>query len=124
VLPAGAKSAIVEEVWKKQQDDGSWTMDALGPFKAHPQAPRVEGGNAYATAFTAYVMQQAGGGAANPKLARALAWLRARQNPECGCWQTVSMNEAYEPGSQHAKLMTDAATSFAVLALLAEAPPK
>jgi squalene-hopene/tetraprenyl-beta-curcumene cyclase len=123
-LPAGAKSAIVEAVWKKQQEDGSWTMDALGPFQAHAKAPRVEGGNAYATAFTAYVMQQAGAGTADPRLARALAWLRARQNPECGCWQAVSMNEEYEAGSQHSKLMTDAATSFAVLALLGEAPLK
>ena len=87
VLPAAERRALVEEVWKKQQADGSWTMDSLGPFPAHPKAPHTEGGSAYATAFTAYVMQQAGGDPANPKLARALAWLRTRQNPECGCWQ-------------------------------------
>ena len=39
-----------------------------------------EGSNAYATAFAAYVMQQAAGDPANPKLARALAWLRTHQN--------------------------------------------
>jgi hypothetical protein len=118
VLPAAARSAIVDEVWKKQQGDGSWTMDALGPFQAHAKAPHVEGGNAYATAFAAYAMQQGGGDAANPKLARALAWLRTRQDPECGCWQAVSMNEEYEAGSIPSKFMADAATSFAVLALL------
>ena len=96
VLPAAERRALVEEVWKKQQADGSWTMDSLGPFQAHPKAPHTEGGSAYATAFTAYVMQQAGGDPSNPKLARALAWLRTRQNPECGCWESVSMNEKYE----------------------------
>jgi hypothetical protein len=108
----------VDEVWKKQQADGTWTMESLGPFQAHAKAPHVEGGNAYATAFAAYVMQQAGGDAANPKMARALAWLRTHQDPECGCWQAVSMNEEYEAGSIPSKFMADAATSFAVLALV------
>src|ERR1019366_5877921 len=120
VLPAAARRAIIDEIWKKQQADGSWTMDALGPFQAHAKAPRPGGGNAYATAFAAYVIEQAGSDAANPKLARALAWLGAHQDPACGCWQAVSMNEQYEPGSIPSKFMADAATSFAVLALLAE----
>ena len=123
VLPAAERRALVEEVWKKQQADGSWTMDSLGPFPVHPKAPHTEGGSAYATAFTAYVMQQAGGDPANPKLARALAWLRTRQNPECGCWRSVSMNEKYESGSIPAGFMDDAATSFAVLVLLGAGVP-
>src|ERR1019366_1962506 len=32
VLPAAARNALADEVWKKQQPDGSWTMEALGPF--------------------------------------------------------------------------------------------
>jgi squalene-hopene/tetraprenyl-beta-curcumene cyclase len=122
-LPEAARRTIVDEVWKKQQADGSWTMDALGPFQAHVKAPRAEGGHAYATAFAAYVMQQAAGDPANPKLARALAWLRTHQDPESGCWQAVSMNEQYEPGSIPSKFMADAATSFAVLALLGTGAP-
>jgi squalene-hopene/tetraprenyl-beta-curcumene cyclase len=123
VLPAAERRALVEEVWKKQQADGSWTMDSLGPFPAHAKAPHTEGGSAYATAFAAYVMQQAGGDPGNPKLARALAWLRSRQNPECGCWESVSMNEKYEPGSMQLKFMDDAATSYAVLVLLGAGAP-
>jgi hypothetical protein len=120
VLPAAARTAIVDEAWKKQQPDGSWTTEALGPFEAHPNAPHAEGSNAYATAFAAYVLQQTAGDAPNPKLARALAWLRTHQNAECGCWQAVSMNKQFEPGSMQSKFMADAATSFAVLALLSQ----
>ena len=123
VLPAAERRALVDEVWKKQQADGSWTTDALGPFQAHAKAPHMEGGSAYATAFTAYVLQQAGGDRPGPKLARALAWLRTRQNPECGCWQSVSMNEQYDPCSIPARFMTDAATSYAVLVLLGSGAP-
>ena len=120
VLPADARQAIIDQVWKNQQADGSWTNQALGPFQPHPDALPAAGVNAYATAFTAYVMQQAGGDPANPRLARARAWLRTRQDPDCGCWQAVSMNKKYEPDSMQSKFMTDAATAFAVLALLAQ----
>jgi hypothetical protein len=120
VLPAAERTVIVEETLRKQQADGSWTTEALGPFETHPDAPRAEGSNAYATAFAAYVLQQTAGVASNPKLARALAWIRTHQNPECGCWQAVSMNKQFEPGSMQSKFMTDAATSFAVLALLSQ----
>src|SRR5260370_42157626 len=123
VLLAAERRALVEEVGKKHQADGSGTMDSLGPFQAHAKAPRTEGGSAYATAFTAYVMQQAGGDPGNPKLARALAWLRTRQNQECGCWESVSMNEKYESGSMQSKFRDDAATSFAVLVLLGARVP-
>ncbi len=32
VLPLADRRALIDEIWKKQQADGSWTMDALGPF--------------------------------------------------------------------------------------------
>jgi squalene-hopene/tetraprenyl-beta-curcumene cyclase len=120
VLTPADRRALIEEIWKKQQPDGTWTMAALGPFQPHAKAPSAPGSNAYATAFTAYVMQQAAGDPANPKLALALAWLRTHQNQECGCWQAVSMNEQYEAGSIPSKFMDDAATAYAVLTLLAE----
>jgi squalene-hopene/tetraprenyl-beta-curcumene cyclase len=119
VLPKDERRALGDEVWKKQQADGSWTMESLGPFQPHAHAPRQTGGNAYATAFAAYVMQQSGGDTANSGLALALSWLAARQDSECGCWQAVSMNKEYPAGSMESRFMTDAATSFAVLALLA-----
>ena len=119
-LSAAARRAIIDDAWKKQQADGSWTMESMGPFQAHAGAPRAEGSNAYATAFAAYVLQQAAGDPVNPKLARALGWLRERQNPDCGCWQAVSMNVKYEPGSMESGFMSDAATAYAVMALLGQ----
>jgi len=37
-----------------------------------------------------------------------------------GAWSAVSMNKEFPAGSQQAKFMSDAATGFAVLALLGE----
>ena len=117
-LPATSRRAIVEAVWKQRQADGGWTMQSLGPFKAHEKAPHQEGSNGYATALVTYVMEQAEGGAANPKLAQSLLWLRSHQDREGGYWSAESMNKEYPAGSMELRFMSDAATGFATLALL------
>jgi squalene-hopene/tetraprenyl-beta-curcumene cyclase len=120
VLPAAARRALIEEVWQKQEPDGGWTIDSLGPFEFKEQAKHSQGSNAYATAFTAYVMEQAAPGKANPKLTKALGWLASHQDPEGGSWRADSMNHVYEAGSMQSQFMNDAATSYAVLALLGD----
>ena len=118
LLPAAARRALLEEVWKKQESDGGWTIESLGPFEFKQAAKPSRGSNAYATAFTAFVMQQAAPGAANPKMEKALTWLRTHQDPAGGYWHADSMNKVYEPGSMQSQFMRDAATAYAVLALL------
>src|SRR5690349_21674880 len=72
VLTPSARQALIDELQKKQQPDCGWTIESLGPWSAHPDAPTAAtGSNSYATAFTAYVLQQAG--IASP---RALEWLK------------------------------------------------
>ena len=81
ILSAEAKRAIVDEVLKKQQRDGGWSLDALGPWSEHPSAPASldrAGSNSYATAFTAYVLREARAGGARTDA--ALAWLRSHQD--------------------------------------------
>jgi squalene-hopene/tetraprenyl-beta-curcumene cyclase len=123
VLDAADRRAIVEQVWKAQQRDGSWTNEAMGPFATHAAAPDGKGSNAYMTAFATYVMRQAADDPGNPKLKRAMDWLRNHQDPMSGAWQAVSMNKEFPAGSQQAKFMSDAATGFAVLALLGPSTP-
>lgn len=112
LLSATARQALIDQVMGKQQSDGSWTVESLGPWPAHPGAPASSGGNSYATAFTAYVLGQAG--VPSP---RALEWLKAHQDPQTGAWPAVSMNKHYPPGSMEEKFLQDAATAFAALAL-------
>jgi squalene-hopene/tetraprenyl-beta-curcumene cyclase len=124
-LPAAvsdARQSIIDEALEKQQPDGSWTMAALGPWKEHPEASPGSGGNAYATAVAAFALEQAGVPSSNPKLRRALDWLRAKQDPQFGYWAADSMNKRREPGSMPEGFMRDAATAFAVLALIGQTP--
>jgi squalene-hopene/tetraprenyl-beta-curcumene cyclase len=119
---ADARQAIVDETLKKQQPDGSWTMAGLGPWKERPAAPSIDGPSAYATAVAAFALEQAGVPRSDPKLRKALAWLRVKQDPQFGYWAADSMNKRREPGSMPEGFMRDAATAFAVLALIEPEP--
>jgi squalene-hopene/tetraprenyl-beta-curcumene cyclase len=114
----GSRSALIAETFARQEADGGWTTESLGPWMAHPDAPPSAGSHAYATAYTAFVLQRAGVPASHPGLAKALDWLRAHQDPATGAWPAVSMNKRYPDGSMPSLFMQDAATAFAAMTLV------
>jgi squalene-hopene/tetraprenyl-beta-curcumene cyclase len=118
LLNARARSALVAEAFARQQPDGGWTTESLGPWMAHPDAPNAAGSHAYATAYTAFVLQRAGVPASQPGLAKAIGWLRSHQDPTTGAWPAMSMNKRYPDGSMMSLFMQDAATAFASMALV------
>jgi squalene-hopene/tetraprenyl-beta-curcumene cyclase len=118
VLPVSMRRSIIDEVLEKQQADGGWTLESLGPWKPHAQAPPRAGSNSYATGFAAFILQTAGVAPSHPGMVRALGWLRSHQDRQSGHWAADSMNKQYEPDSIPVRFMRDAATAFATLALL------
>lgn len=119
LLPDAERQAILEEVWRKQEADGGWTVPSLGAWKKRADAPPADGSNCYATGLAAFTLQQAGVLGSDARLARSLAWLKKHQDPEAGFWAAESMNHRHESGSMPALFMRDAATGYATLALLA-----
>jgi len=118
VLSDASRRALIAETFERQQPDGGWTTAGLGPWMAHPDAPPSSGSDAYATAYTAFVLQRAGVAASDPGLAKALGWLRSRQDPSTGAWPAVSMNKRYPDGSMQSLFMQDAATALAAATLV------
>ena len=118
VLSDASRRALIAETFERQQPDGGWTTAGLGPWMAHPDAPPSSGSDAYATAYTAFVLQRAGVAPSHPGLAKALGWLRMRQDPATGAWPAVSMNKRYPEGSMPSLFMQDAATAFAAMTLI------
>ena len=117
-IPDSLRQSITADALSKQQPDGGWTIESLGPWMAHPDAPPSSGTNAYATAFTTIALLTGGVPASDPKLAKALTWLQSHQDPATGAWAALSMNKRYPEGSMESRFMQDAATAFASLALI------
>lgn len=115
-VSAETRKAIVADALRVQQADGGWSVQSLGPFPEHEAAPASAGSNAYATALTAFVLEQAGVARTDLKLIKALAWLRSHQDAS-GYWDASSMNKKFPADSMMVQFMRDAATAFAVLAL-------
>jgi squalene-hopene/tetraprenyl-beta-curcumene cyclase len=118
VLPDHSRKALIEETFGKQQADGGWTIESLGPWTPHPDAPPSHGSNGFATAYATYVLGQAGVAPSHPGMSRALEWLKSHQDHDSGAWQADSMNKRYPDDSMQVLFMQDAATAFASLALL------
>ena len=119
-LSASVRAFLVSEVFAKQQPDGGWALESLGPWDVHPDAPPATGSDAYATSFTAFALGRAG--IRTSGLSRALAWLRSHQDPATGAWAAVSMNKRRPADSMEGLFMQDAATAFAAIALSEEKP--
>jgi squalene-hopene/tetraprenyl-beta-curcumene cyclase len=118
ILPDQARKALIEETFGKQQADGGWTIESLGPWTPHPDAPPSHGSNSFATAFATYVLGQAGAAPSHLGMSRALAWLKSHQDQQSGAWHADSMNKRYPADSMQVLFMQDAATAFASLALI------
>ena len=119
-LSDSARASLVAEVFAKQQADGGWTLESLGPWTVHPDAPPATGSDAYATSFTAFALGRAGIRA--PGLSRALVWLESHQDPATGAWAASSMNKRRPADSMEGLFMQDAATAFAAIALIEQKP--
>jgi squalene-hopene/tetraprenyl-beta-curcumene cyclase len=119
LLPPAGRQAILDELWRKQEPDGGWSMQSFGPWKTREAAPVSKGSNSYATALAAFATGQAGVPPAQPGLSKALAWLKTHQDSKTGSWAAQSMNHKHTYGEITEKFMTDAATGYATAALLA-----
>jgi squalene-hopene/tetraprenyl-beta-curcumene cyclase len=118
LLAPDAKSALVDEVFGKQQADGGWSLPSLVPaWKRRDGTPLETRSDGYATGLLAFALQQAGVKRDESRLARAVAWLVANQDPKEGSWPSYSLNKKRDPTSDTGRFMTDAATAYCVLAL-------
>jgi squalene-hopene/tetraprenyl-beta-curcumene cyclase len=121
LLPETDKQTILSELRNKQETDGGWSIQALGQWKKRDAAePVATGSNAYATALVTFALEQSGVPSSQAAVGKALAWLRSHQDPQSGNWTAESMNHKHSThGAMAEKFMSDAATGYAVAALLA-----
>jgi squalene-hopene/tetraprenyl-beta-curcumene cyclase len=118
LLAPEQRQAIVDAAMSAQQEDGGWTTTALGPWKRQDGTTLETKSDGFATALVALALQQAGVPRSDVHVSRGLAWLAQHQDPSTGMWLAWSPNKQRELSSDAGKFMSDAATAYAVLALM------
>jgi squalene-hopene/tetraprenyl-beta-curcumene cyclase len=80
--------------------------------------PLDNASDGYATGLVTLALQRAGLTHTDPHVSRGLSWLSHHQDEKTGMWSASSLNKQRDPASDIGKFMSDAATSYAVLALI------
>jgi squalene-hopene/tetraprenyl-beta-curcumene cyclase len=117
LLTSGQRQAIIESVVAKQHEDGGWSMSELGAWKRSDSTPLETSSDGYATGLMALALQAGGSQRDEVHVSKAIQWLTGHQDQATGMWTATSLNKQRDPASDIGKFMSDAATSYAVLAL-------
>jgi squalene-hopene/tetraprenyl-beta-curcumene cyclase len=119
ILHPGRRRAILDEALSQQQGDGGWSLAGLAaPWKRKDGTALEMKSDGYATGLAALALQEAGVPRTQPQLQRGLSWLSRHQDKAEGFWPAESLNKKRDPASDVGRFMSDAATAYAVLALL------
>jgi len=118
VMTRDEEQALVVELKRLQREDGGWSVTDLGSWKRVDDTPLETRPDGYATGLVVLVLEEtAAKSEGNAHIARGLKWLEANQDRETGAWPAWSLNKNRDPKTNVGKFMSDAATSYAVLAL-------
>jgi len=122
VMTEAQKQVLVEKLNGLQRADGGWSTTDLGTWKRMDDTPLETRTDGYATGIVVLVLEEAGTKShSNPQVdasvTRGIAWLVANQDKSTGAWPAWSLNKNRDPESNTGKFMSDAATSYAVMAL-------
>jgi squalene-hopene/tetraprenyl-beta-curcumene cyclase len=123
LIDARRRVSTLSEIFGRQRADGGWSTVMLMPnWKRRDGSALVEVSDGYATGFVAWVLQESGIPASDSRLQRSLAWLRNHQSRWNGRWSAESLNRHHGFFEESGHFMDDAATAFAVLALIKAQP--
>jgi squalene-hopene/tetraprenyl-beta-curcumene cyclase len=131
LLAPEPRKAIINETLSKQQADGGWrlasiswkwngwSLKSLVNMWLREDGTPMEGkSDGVATSLITLALQEAGVARDNVQLKRGLSWLTSNQDAAEGFWPASSVNKRRHLSSDTGRFMSDAATAFAVLALM------
>ena len=113
VLSADGQQRTIVELFSTQRPDGGWNLLNLGDWeRSDGKAQDTSTSDGYATGFVTYVLRKAGVDADDPRISKAIDWLKQNQRVS-GRWYTRS------PRRDGKHYISNAGTSYAVMALAA-----
>jgi len=118
ILSAAQREKLIADIYARQRDDGGWSLTDLGTWKRVDDTPLETRPDGYATGLVVLVLEETTANRENnAPIARGATWLVANQDKTTGAWPAWSLNKSRDPRTNAGKFMSDAATSYAVLAL-------
>ena len=110
--------ALIDAINRLQQEDGGWSLSNLGTWQRRDKTPLETRSDGYATGLIVLVLEEVTSTSkTNSRVTRGRTWLEANQDKTTGAWPAWSLNKNRDPKSPIGQFMSDAATSYAVLAL-------
>jgi squalene-hopene/tetraprenyl-beta-curcumene cyclase len=122
LISADDKQAAIRQLVSAQRADGGWALSELGDFERVDGTSQPRESEGYATGLSIHVLLGAGVPVTQPELIKAVTYLRSHQQAD-GSWRGRSLNKERDPKTFAGKLMSDAATAFAALALAESQSP-
>jgi hypothetical protein len=117
LLTEPERTSLEHALFSLQRDDGGWSIATFGPWKRQDKTALEVVSDGYSTGLALLALRQAGVPAHSATMEKGRAWLLRNQNRTEGFWPSYSVNKKRDPKTDIGKFMTDAATSFAVMAL-------
>ena len=109
------RSELLADLATRQQDDGGWSLTDLGTWNRVDNTPLDSRSDGYATGIIILALEE--NGVTDSHVKRGLLWLVANQDRTTGAWPAWSLNKNRDLNTPVGQFMSDAATSYAVLAL-------
>lgn len=114
---------LVQRLNSLQHSDGGWSLTDLGTWKRLDNTPLETKSDGFATGLVVLVIEETGAaeptgmGTSSKSVSGGISWLEANQDKTTGAWPAWSLNKNRDLSTPVGQFMSDAATSYAVLAL-------
>jgi len=115
LLTPDQTAKLLDDLKSKQHADGGWSLTDLGTWERVDNTPLETRSDGYATGLAVLVLEE--NKVKDTTVRRGIDWLLANQDKTTGAWPAWSLNKNRDPKSNVGQFMSDAATSYAVLAL-------
>jgi squalene-hopene/tetraprenyl-beta-curcumene cyclase len=116
LLSADQRREVVDQLVAVQRDDSGRALATFGNFQRVDGTAQARDSDGYATGLALHALLRAGSSSTRPEVSKGLSWLRSHQQND-GSWPGRSVNKERDPATFVGKLMTDAGTASAALAL-------